>query len=102
MTTKCICRGLVMVILGATLAHPAAAQVVRTPGPIVLSGSFVAQIVEAIAAAVFMALVFIHELFVILGLCSLASPLRMQSGTATTSAMSSSYPNHTSSGARIG
>jgi hypothetical protein len=75
MTTKCIWPGVLTVVLGAALANPVAAQVVRTAGPIVLTGSFVAQIVEAIAAAVFIALVFIHELSVILGLCSLASPL---------------------------
>lgn len=100
MTSKCIWRGLLMVILIATLAHPAAAQVVRTVGPIVLTGSFVAQIVEAIAAAVFIALVFLHELSVILGLCSLAPPLHMQSGVATESAMSSNYPNIPSARAR--
>jgi hypothetical protein len=90
MTTECIWRGVLMVVLGAALAHPTAAQVVRTAGPIVLTGSFAAQIVEAIAAAVFIALVFIHELSVILGLCSLASPLHTQLGAASESVRSSS------------
>jgi hypothetical protein len=102
MTSKYLWRGVLTVVLGAALAHPAAAQIGGIPGPLVLGGPFVAQIVEAIAAAVFIALVFIHELSVILGMCSLASPLRMQSGAAAASSVSSSYTNRSSTGARIG
>lgn len=83
MTAKYIWRGVLIVVLGAALARPAAARLGAINGAIGADGSIANQIVGASAIAVVVSAAVIRELSVILNLCPLAMPTRMLAADAT-------------------
>ena len=83
MTAKYIWRGVLIVVLGAALARPAAARMGTINGAIGAEGPIADQIVGASAIAVVVSVAVIRELSVILNLCPLAMPTRMLTGEAT-------------------
>jgi hypothetical protein len=74
MPSRYLWRGILVIVLGAALINPAAARMGIRTAAAGLNGSVMSHSFKDIAAALVVAVVYLHELSRILNLCQFAAP----------------------------
>jgi hypothetical protein len=92
MPSRYLWRGILVIVLGAALINPAAAQMGIRTAAAGLNGSVISHSFKDIAAALVVAVAYLHELSRILNLCQFAAPIAARSAEATTE--SAQPPKH--------